>query len=84
MSLPNVMPFEKVRDHKTMSCYWRRIAFRKPKKGEWYVSGAIPMAYRAPNDLPTEYLVVVPTFFAKHVSIFQQGDPVLVGQRVQA
>ena len=24
---------------------------RSPKKGEWYISGAIPTAYRAPNDL---------------------------------
>jgi hypothetical protein len=37
---------------------WRRVGFRRPKKGEYYVSGAIPEAYRAPNDLPTEYLVV--------------------------
>lgn len=29
--------------------------FRAPRKGEWYVSGAIPAAYRAPNDLTTEY-----------------------------
>ena len=25
--------------------------FRAPLKGEWYLSGAIPEAYRAPNDL---------------------------------
>ncbi len=29
--------------------------FRKPKKGEWYLSGAIPAAYRAPNDLTWNY-----------------------------
>lgn len=28
---------------------------RCPKKGEWFVSGAIPEAYRAPNDLSQEY-----------------------------
>jgi len=28
---------------------------RCPKKGEWYLSGAIPAAYQAPNDLSTEY-----------------------------
>ena len=28
---------------------------RAPKKGEWYLSGAIIAAYRAPNDLLTEY-----------------------------
>ncbi len=28
---------------------------RCPKKGEWYLSGAIVEAYRAPNDLTTPY-----------------------------
>jgi len=31
--------------------------FRCPKKGEWYLSGAIPGAYKAPNDLGTEYWI---------------------------
>jgi len=29
--------------------------FRPPKAGEWYISGALPAAYRAPNDLTTAY-----------------------------
>lgn len=28
---------------------------RKPKKDEWFLSGAIPHAYQAPNDLSTVY-----------------------------
>jgi hypothetical protein len=28
---------------------------RMPKKGEWYLSGAVVEAYRAPNDLNTEF-----------------------------
>jgi hypothetical protein len=28
---------------------------RPPKAGEWYLSGAIVEAYRAPNDLSTPY-----------------------------
>ena len=28
---------------------------RCPKKGEWYLSGAIIGAYKAPNDLSTPY-----------------------------
>jgi len=28
---------------------------RPPRKGEWYLSGAIIAAYRAPNDLSSEY-----------------------------
>ena len=31
--------------------------FRSPKKGEWYLSGAIPTAYKAPNDLSTEFRI---------------------------
>ena len=31
--------------------------FRCPKKGEWYLSGAIPGAYKAPNDLNTKYWI---------------------------
>jgi hypothetical protein len=29
--------------------------FRCPKKGEWYLSGAVIEAYKAPNDLSSEY-----------------------------
>lgn len=28
---------------------------RKPRKGEWYLSGAIIEAYKSPNDLSTEF-----------------------------
>ncbi len=28
---------------------------RCPKKGEWYLSGAIVEAYRAPNDLSSQF-----------------------------
>lgn len=30
---------------------------RPPKKGEWYLSGAIVEAYKAPNDLTTAYYI---------------------------
>jgi len=29
--------------------------FRCPKQGEWYISGAIPEAYKAPNDLGIKF-----------------------------
>lgn len=32
--------------------------YRAPKKGEWYVSGAKPQAYQAPNDLGMEFWIV--------------------------
>lgn len=34
--------------------------FRTPKKGEFYLSGAIVEAYRAQNDLSTAYHIAVP------------------------
>lgn len=30
---------------------------RRPLKGEWYLSGAIVEAYRAPSDLATQYYI---------------------------
>jgi hypothetical protein len=30
---------------------------RPPRKGEWYLSGAIIEAYRAPNDLSTAFQI---------------------------
>lgn len=30
---------------------------RAPRKGEWYLSGAIIEAYEAPNDLTTDYRI---------------------------
>lgn len=32
--------------------------FRPPKKGEWYLSGAIPECYRAPNDLTQAFHII--------------------------
>ena len=31
--------------------------YREPKQGEWFISGAIPEAYQAPNDLSTKYQI---------------------------
>jgi hypothetical protein len=39
---------------------YRIIGKRPPRKGEYYLSGAIPAAYIAPNDLTTAYLIVEP------------------------
>jgi hypothetical protein len=37
--------------------FWDGKPKRKPKKGEWFISGAIPEAYQAPNDLNTKYYI---------------------------
>ena len=36
------------------------LGFRAPKKGEYYLSGAVVQAYKAPNDLGCAYHVVAP------------------------
>lgn len=72
--LPQVMPFERVDGFKTRDCYWEKIGFAIPRKGDWYVSGAIPMAYKAPNDLNSSFLCVRPTHYAKLVTAHQRGD----------
>ena len=37
---------------------WTRVGYRPPRKGEFYVSGAIPEIWEAPNDLDSPFLVV--------------------------
>lgn len=36
------------------------LEFRPPRKGEFYISGAIPEVYRALNDLSTAYHIALP------------------------
>ncbi len=70
MTLPATLHFEALPDEKPQmlwesspNCvrrFHRHSILRNPRKGEWYVSGAIPAAYRAPNDLTSPYLVVEP------------------------
>lgn len=49
--------------------FYRVIGKRAPKKGEFYLSGAIVEAYEAPNDLTDEYIVVEKGARAKTVTI---------------
>ena len=37
--------------------YVRTSEHRRPRAGEFYLSGAIPYAYRAPSDLPSSYWI---------------------------
>jgi len=50
--------------------FYRKLGFRAPKKGEWYLSGAIVEAYQAPNDLTTEYTIVEKTAKAVQKTIW--------------
>jgi hypothetical protein len=45
---------------KSKQRYVKTGEFRAPKKGEYYLSGAIPCAYRAPNDyLPNDKFFIM-------------------------
>ena len=57
-------------------CYYEILGFRPPMKGEYYLSGAIVEAYRAPNNLNERYWVVKPTHYAVPTHGFIRGDAV--------
>lgn len=38
---------------------FKAVDFRNPLKGEYYLSGAMPKAYKAPNDLSTSFIIVI-------------------------
>ena len=75
MALPETLIFEDL-GRPSMRCFYRIVAVRKPKAGEWFVSGAEPMAYKARNDLTTEYQIAAPTHLAKPATGWVRGRPV--------
>jgi len=42
-----------------MHAVWDGKPKRAPRKGEWFISGAIPVAYKAKQDMNTEYYIAV-------------------------
>lgn len=50
--------------------FYFAVGFHCPKKGEYFVSGAKPQAYEAPNDLSTEYLIVEKLTRAKRKQVW--------------
>ena len=61
MALPNRVVFEGLTSRLNPRPFaYRKLGFRPPRKGEFYLSGAVVTAYRAPNDLTTSYQVVEP------------------------
>jgi len=50
--------------------FYKAIGFRCPKKGEYFISGAKPRAYKAPNDLNTKYLIIEKTAKGKREEIW--------------
>lgn len=60
MPLPNVVTFIPCGQSGLFASrhFYRKLGFRCPMKGEYYLSGAIVQAWQAPNDLTTEFMVV--------------------------
>jgi len=79
MTLPQILPFE-INERTNgnalggVPCYYTIEGTRTPKKGEFFVSGAIPEAYKAYSDLDTEYMIVKPTHRARRVAGFERGE----------
>ena len=55
--LPTVLPFE---GNEWRNWFYGIAGYRWPKPGEYYISGAIPMAYKAERALKQEYLIAIP------------------------
>lgn len=68
-TLPEVLPFENT-EFITKHYFYFAVGFRCPKKGEYFVSGAKPQAYKATNDLSTKYLIVEKLAKAKRKEIW--------------
>ena len=57
-------------------CFYEAGPMRAPRRGEFYLSGAIVEAYRAPNDLGDVRRIVRPTHYAKQRMAWIEGDKV--------
>jgi hypothetical protein len=56
-------------------CFFRVGAYRVPEAGDYFISGAIPSAYRATHRLGRPYRIIVPTHRAKRVTTYERGEP---------
>jgi hypothetical protein len=58
-------------------CFWGgQPELKCPSRGDFYVSGAIPQGYRARQHLTREYWCVVPTHYAKAVTVHRRAEPI--------
>ena len=80
--LPIVIPFqEDPRSIGTLDIlyephFYEVIDYRPPKEGEHYISGAEPMAYRAPNDLSNPFLIARKTYKAVHKEVWVRDEKI--------
>ena len=56
--------------------FYERIAFRAPRAGEFFLSGAIVSAYLACHDMTQEFAIVRPAYRARRVIRYERGEKV--------
>lgn len=56
------------------SHFYERGPFRPPRKGEFFLSGAVVAAYRASHDMTSPYRIAIPTRPAKLGLIWQERN----------
>jgi hypothetical protein len=71
-SKPDPIEFERMRGLH----FYERIAFRAPRAGEFFLSGAIVSAYLAYHDMTQRFAIVRPTFRARRVTRYERGESV--------
>lgn len=64
-------------------CFYNRGEFRAPKKGEYYLSGAIVTAWRAQAEFPADckYRIVVPTYRAESKTVWVKGEKITANSK---
>lgn len=63
-------------------CFYTLVGKRPPRKGEYYLSGAIIEGYCASNDLSNPFWVVRPTFRAIPRPAYRHGERVDLSGKV--
>ena len=66
--LPDVLPCGAL----SKMFFYDVLDYREPRKGEYFISGAIPELYKAPNDLSTKYLTVTKIYPIKAKTIYER------------
>lgn len=69
--MPQPMHFEGIG-----MCFWADATYKCPNPGDYFVSGAIPQAYRARQALSREYWTVTPTHYARSTVTYKKDSPV--------
>lgn len=71
VNLPDVLHFPKLGN-----CFYEIIDYKKPEKGEYYLSGAIVTVWECFNNLNDYFIVVKPTYYAEQKTVYIKTKPI--------